>query len=71
MEPIPDPIPTATAILASRASRSSSRARNEPKPALICAVGPSRPAEPPEPMVIAEATIFTSGTRARIRRGPW
>ena len=31
------------------------------------AIGPSRPATPPEPMVMAEATSFTNGTRARIR----
>ncbi len=37
----------------------------EPKPAAISAVGPSRPAEPPEPIVIAEASIFTGATRAR------
>ena len=31
---------------------------------MISAVGPSRPADPPEPMVIAEAIIFTGATRA-------
>ncbi len=37
----------------------------DPKPAAISAVGPSRPAEPPDPMVMAEASIFTGATRAR------
>ncbi len=32
----------------------------------MSAVGPSRPADPPEPMVIAEASIFTGATRALI-----
>ena len=40
---------------------------NEPKPLLICAVGPSRPAAPPDPIVIAEATSFTGITRSRVR----
>ena len=71
MAPIPAAIPEATAIRASRASRSSSRARYEPKPDPICAVGPSRPPEPPEPMVIADATSLTSGIRARTWRGAW
>ena len=69
--PIPAPMPVLTAIRASRASRSRTRARNEPNPAPIWAVGPSRPPEPPEPMVIADATSLTSGIRARIRRAPW
>jgi hypothetical protein len=42
------------------------RGEKEPKPAPIWAMGPSLPAEPPLPMVIAEANIFTSGTRLRI-----
>ena len=32
----------------------------------MSAVGPSRPAEPPEPIVIADAIIFTGATRARM-----
>ncbi len=68
---MPAAMPTATAIRASRASRSSSRPRKEPKPALMWAAGPSRPPDPPDPIVTAEATILTSGTRPRIPRGPW
>ena len=41
-------------------------ARKDPKPAPIWAMGPSLPAEPPLPMVMAEAIIFTNGTRLRI-----
>ncbi len=60
-----------TAIRASAGERASRRASSEPKPALIWAVGPSRPPEPPEPIVIAEETILTSATRARIPSGRW
>jgi hypothetical protein len=69
MAPMPAPIPTVTAIRASAGVRSSHRASIDPKPALICAVGPSRPADPPEPIVIAEATILTNDTRPRIPVG--
>ena len=37
----------------------------EPIPAPIWAIGPSRPAEPPVPIVTAADSIFTSGTRPR------
>ena len=50
------------APLGRRGSRSSV-ASNEPKPAPIWAIGPSRPPEPPVPMVRALATILMSGTR--------
>ena len=33
----------------------------------IWIIGPSRPAVPPKPMVVAEAAILTSTTRGRIR----
>ena len=39
---------------------------NEPKPAPNCAIGPSRPPEPPVPMVTALAISLTIGTRSRI-----
>ena len=68
---MPAAMPTVTAIRASRASRSSVRPRNDPNPALICAVGPSRPPDPPDPIVIAEATSFTRGIRPRMPRGLW
>jgi hypothetical protein len=39
----------------------------EAAPELIWAAGPSRPAAPPDPMVIAEATALTRGTIGRTR----
>ena len=33
----------------------------------IWTIGPSRPTEPPEPMVSAEAMILTTATRGRMR----
>ena len=48
---------------------SSTRVSSDPKPALICPVGPSRPPEPPEPMVRAEATILTITARKRTPLG--
>jgi hypothetical protein len=69
--PIPEPIPTETAIRPSSGERSKSLASSEPKPALICAVGPSRPPDPPEPIVSAEAMILTITARRRIPRGSW
>ncbi len=71
MAPMPEPIPVATATRLSAGSRSSIRESSEPKPALICAEGPSRPPEPPEPKVSADATIFTTTARARMPRGLW
>jgi hypothetical protein len=66
---MPEPMPIDTATRPSASVRSRRRASSEPKPAEICAVGPSRPAEPPEPIVSALETIFTSTTRARMARG--
>jgi hypothetical protein len=42
-------------------------AYQEPTPPVINAIGPSRPATPPDPIVIADAMSFTSGTRARMK----
>ncbi len=69
MAPMPDPIPVATAMRPSAGSSSSTLASREPKPALICPVGPSLPPEPPEPIVRAEATILTITARNRTPRG--
>ncbi len=71
MAPIPEPIPVTTAIRASAGLRSSSRAKREANPALIWPVGPSRPPEPPDPMVRADATILTMTARKRMPRGLW
>ena len=43
----------------------------EPMPPDICAAGPSLPAAPPLPMVIAEATSFTGMARRRMRPPCW
>ena len=69
MAPMPEPMPVETAIRPSAGDRLQIRARKDPKPALIWAVGPSRPPDPPDPMVRAEATNFTSTTRIRMPRG--
>ena len=42
---------------------------NDADVAAICAVGPSLPPEPPEPMVIADAIILTGMARSRIPAG--
>ena len=71
--------PDAPASISNRRSRTlkpSRVAKYEPNPAPIWAIGPSRPAEPPVPMVMIDAADFTKGTRARIlprrrwKRGP-
>jgi hypothetical protein len=67
--PMPEPMPTDTAIRPSSADRSSVRASSEPKPAEICAVGPSRPPDPPDPMVTAEAISLTTTALLRIVLG--
>ena len=69
MAPIPDPMPSETAMRPSASDSPNRRVNNEPKPAEIWAVGPSRPPEPPEPIVMALDTIFTATARARIDRG--
>lgn len=39
----------------------------EPTPTAIWAVGPSRPAAPPEPMVTADASVLIRGTMGLTR----
>src|ERR671929_204850 len=65
MAPMPAPMPVATAMRRSRGFSLSHWPSSEPKPAEICAAGPSRPPDPPAPMVIAEATSLMGGMRAR------
>ena len=62
-------MPSDTATRPSSSDRSSRRVSSEPKPAEICAVGPSRPPDPPEPIVTALVMVFTRIARARIARG--
>ena len=71
MAPMPPAPPANIKSRRSRSLKPSFDARNDPKPAPICAIGPSRPAEPPVPMVMIEATVFTKGTRPRIRPLSW
>jgi hypothetical protein len=54
---------------ASAGERRSRRASNDAKPALIWAVGPSRPPEPPAPIVIALARTLTGAILLRIPVG--
>jgi hypothetical protein len=58
-------MPTSTSTPRSSSGRRTRVAYSEPMPALMRATGPSRPAAPPEPMVTAEATIFSGVTRGR------
>jgi hypothetical protein len=51
--------------------RPSHRDSTEPEAAEICAAGPSVPPEPPEPIVIADATSFTTVTIPGMSRGWW
>src|SRR5659263_182182 len=64
--PIPPAAPASTRIRRSRAFSFSREAKADPNPDPICAMGPSFPADPPVPIVRAEARIFTNGTRFRI-----
>ncbi len=38
----------------------------EPNALPICTIGPSRPTDPPLPILTAEATVFANATRGRI-----
>src|SRR5665647_3197875 len=69
MAPMPAPMPIVTAMRASSWLRPKALERNDANPALICAVGPSRPPDPPEPIVIADATIFTNDVLGRMPLG--
>ncbi len=62
---MPAPMPAAMSTRRSAGRRRSKPPSQEPKPAPIWAIGPSRPPEPPVPSVMALAMIFTSGTRGR------
>ena len=50
----------------SRALRPVTVAYHDPAAAVTNAIGPSRPADPPDPMVIADARSLSGPTRARI-----
>jgi hypothetical protein len=64
--PIPPAAPASMSRRRSLAFSLSREAKADPKPDPIWAIGPSFPADPPVPIVIADAMIFTNGTRFRI-----
>ena len=64
--PIPPAAPQIIAILQSLSLKCSRFINHEPKPAPICAIGPSLLALPPEPIIIEDAIVFTIGTLSRI-----
>ncbi len=66
MAPMPAPNPAAMSVRRCRVDSPSQPATVDPRPAPIWAIGPSRPADPPVPMVMAAVMAFTKGTRARI-----
>src|SRR6266852_6580851 len=66
IEAIPAPSPAASAICLDFLSSLRVDAMKLPAPAPICAIGPSLPDVPPEPIVRAEAKSFTIGTLGRI-----
>ena len=61
-------MPAAMAMRVVLVDRLVHRPSRDANPAEICPVVPSRP---PEPIVSAEATIFTALTRARMPLGLW
>ena len=64
---MPPAAPQATSSRVLSAAWRVSWPRPEPIAEPIWTIGPSRPTEPPAPIVIAEATDLTIGTRPRIR----
>jgi len=62
--PAAAPQPTNTFLLSEDILKSCPTA--EPIAEPICTIGPSRPADPPEPIQIADARVFTTATRGRI-----
>jgi hypothetical protein len=61
MLPMPPAAPQRSIIRLDLSSSFSLSARYDPKPAPICAIGPSLPALPPVPMVIADANALMTG----------
>lgn len=55
--PMPAPIPAHTAMRRSLASSCNRSLTKEPNPAEIWATGPSRPADPPDPMVMTMRSV--------------
>lgn len=64
---MPPAAPHATSSFSRSSESPVMRPRVEPSAEPICTIGPSRPTEPPEPMVSAEASVFTTATFGLIR----
>ena len=62
----PAAAPQPTSVRSWRPGTRSACPIAEPSTAPICTIGPSCPAEPPEPSVTADAVIFTAAVRRRI-----
>jgi len=63
----PPTAPAATKVFKSFGETSSRRPSAEPTDEPICTTGPSSPAEPPNPIVAADATALTQATCAGMR----
>ena len=59
----PAAMPVNSSRRRSRSLRPVALAYHEPTAAVMSAIGPSRPADPPDPMVMAEAMSLTGATR--------
>ena len=68
---MPPAAPQATSSFIRSSDSLVSRPRVEPSADPICTIGPSRPTEPPEPMVSAEASVLTTATLGLIRPPRW
>ncbi|RME75536.1 MAG: hypothetical protein D6776_02970 [Planctomycetota bacterium] len=64
---MPAAAPQPTSVRSRRSPTRRNCPSTEPVPAPICTIGPSEPAEPPEPIVSVDAIAFTIGTRGRMR----
>jgi hypothetical protein len=67
---IPPAAPQATRIRSRLSGIFTHWPRLEASAEPICTIGPSRPTDPPVPMVSAEASAFTAATWGRIRPPP-
>src|SRR5262245_13318404 len=66
IQKVPAAIPARTKVRRSSSGKRMTSAKIEPTPTLICAVGPSRPAAPPDPIVMADAIALINGTMGLI-----
>jgi hypothetical protein len=64
---IPAPAPQPTMVRSCRGVTRSVRPSHDAIDAPIWTIGPSRPTDPPDPIEMAEASVFRPSTRRRIR----